>query len=113
MSLATFRLSPAASTIGVTEMGCVELPPALLVKRFGPPQPGDGIKVSGEYVFIDAEERVFVLHDWKSTSVWEPDFPTPEQFWSSHVPAELSVSSRDIPTHVFEQWLRTELRLPA
>jgi hypothetical protein len=90
-------------------MGCVEFPPAQIVARFGPPRAGDGYKISGEYVFADAEGRVFALHDWKSTSLWEAGLPTPDEFWASPAPAELSLSSRDLPTADFEAWLHTEL----
>jgi hypothetical protein len=50
-------------------MGEVQVAPALIVRRFGLPGPGDDYKVSGEYVFIDQNGEPFVVHDWKSTSL--------------------------------------------
>jgi hypothetical protein len=105
-----FKLSPGADTLGIAETGQIEIAPAIVVRRFGPPQPGsDGYKVSGEYVFTDNHGRTFVLHDWKATSLWDPELDSPEQFWASPEPAELSVSSRDPGTIEFERWLLAEL----
>ncbi len=104
-----FKLSPTTDTIGTTEMGEIEVAPALIVKRFGPPGAGDDYKVSGEYVFADQNGEPFVVHDWKSTSLWDEDFPTPEELWASEEPEELSISSRDLETGEFERWFLEQL----
>ena len=105
-----FKLDPSADTIGVTGMGEIEVPPALLVKRFGSPGSGDGFKTSGEYVFVDLDGRPFIVHDWKATSLWDSEFPTPEEYWASRVPEELTISTRDLATHDFQEWLLAQLR---
>jgi hypothetical protein len=104
-----FKLWPSTDTTGITEMGEVEVPPALIVRRLGPPSDGDGYKVSGQYVFADGNGEPFVVHDWKSTNLWDEDFPTPEELWASEEPQELSVSTRDLNTAEFEQWFLDQL----
>jgi len=104
-----FKLSRSADTTGITEMGEVEVSPAEIVRRFGAPSGVDGYKISGEYVFVDKKGQPFVVHDWKSTNLWDHSFPTPEEFWSSEEPPELSVSSRDLETNEFEMWFLEQL----
>jgi hypothetical protein len=104
-----FKLSPSTDTTGITEMGEVEVPPALVVRRFGAPSEGDGYKVSGEFVFVDRNGEPFVVHDWKATSFWDERFPSAEDFWASEEPEELSVSTRDLDTAEFEQWFLEQL----
>jgi hypothetical protein len=82
----------------------------LIVKRFGAPRGGDGYKVSGEYIFLD-QGQPFVVHDWKSTKLWDPDLFTPEEFWSSREPMELNISSRDLDTTEFERWFLGQLQV--
>ena len=65
---------------GITIMGEVQATPASIVRLFGPPAPGDGYKISGEYVFQGDGGEVFVLHDWMCTSLYHPSGPTPEVF---------------------------------
>jgi hypothetical protein len=105
-----FRLSPDADVEGTTWMGDVEVPPAAVVRRFGPPAPGDDYKVSGEYVFTDAAREVFVVHDFKSTSLWDEDFATPEEFWSEIEPQELNISSRVRDVDLFAAWFLRALK---
>lgn len=102
-------LSPKTNTIGVTGMGELELAPAWLVRRFGPPSKGDGFKVSGEYVFIDPKEEPFVLHDWKNTSLGEDRLWEPEELWASEELQEFAICTRDIDTREFEKWLIAQL----
>jgi hypothetical protein len=104
-----FKLSQNRDTIGITQMGEFEVAPALIVRRFGLPAKGDGYKVSGEYVFEDLHGNLFVVHDWKSTSLWDSNFPEPEDFWATVEPVELSISTHDLETEEFKQWLLQQL----
>ena len=104
-----FKLSSSTDTTGITGMGEVEIPPALVVRRFGAPSEGDGYKVSGEFVFVDHNGEPFVVHDWKSTSLWDESFRSPEHFWSSEEPEELIISTRDVGTAEFENWFLQQL----
>jgi hypothetical protein len=100
---------PATGTTGITTTGEVEIAPVLMVRRFGLPSHSDGYKVSGEYVLVDEEGRPFVVHDWKSTSLWDNSFPTPEEFWANEQPQELCIGTRDLDTAEFERWLFLQL----
>jgi hypothetical protein len=104
-----FKFDPSADTVGVTGMGELEVPPALVVRRFGPPAAGDGFKISGEYVFVNDSGEPFVVHDWKATNLWDDDFPAPEQYWAMTHPDELTISTRDIDTREFQEWFLARL----
>lgn len=105
-----FRLDNTVDTIGTGYMGEVEVPPALIVRRFGPPdRGGDEYKESGRYVFIDEVGEPFVVHDWKATSLWEEGYPTPEQFWAREKPEEFFISSRDRDVSEFSRWFLSRL----
>ena len=91
-----FRLSPSADTTGITSMGEIEVSPALIVQRFGPPACGDDYKVSGEYVFTGENGKLFIVHDWKSTSLWESELLPPRVFCAREEAQELTISSRDL-----------------
>jgi hypothetical protein len=95
---------------GITIMGEVTAAPASIVKLFGPPSPGDGYKISGEYAFVNHRGQAFVLHDWLCTSLYDSSGPTPELFWASGDPFEFSVSSMDLDISEFAAWLQNELR---
>jgi hypothetical protein len=61
---------------------------------FGHPRPGDGYKVSGEFVFADAAAEVFTIYDWKATSLYFGSCaPTPEEFWTNDEPFDFSVGA--------------------
>ncbi|HEV3436312.1 MAG TPA: hypothetical protein VG122_03070 [Gemmata sp.] len=104
-----FKLSPSTDAMGVTTMGEIEVAPALIVRRFGPPAYWDGYKVSGQYVFTDQKGKPFVVHDWKSTSLWEAGYLTPDEFWASDEPQELCISTHDLDTAAFKQWFFEQL----
>ena len=70
-----FKLSPTTGTVSVTTMSEIEVAPASIIRRFGPPAVSDEYKVSGQFVFVDQQGEPFVVHDWKSTSLWEQEFP--------------------------------------
>lgn len=66
-------------------LGSLEMIPRLLVERFGEPSPGDGIKVSGEFLFMDDGGTVFAIYDWKMTTLfWGADSTSisPQEFWN-------------------------------
>lgn len=58
---------------------------------------------------MDENCEPFVVHDWKSTSLWEEGFPTPEDFWAGEEPEELSIGTRDLVTADFERWFLEQL----
>jgi len=94
---------------GITIMGEVTAAPAAVVRLFGPPSPGDGYKISGEYAFVNDGGEAFVLHDWMYTNLCSEDGPTPEEFWAIKEPLELSISSLDLDTAEFAKWVQQQL----
>jgi hypothetical protein len=99
---------------GITIMGEVTVAPAVVVKRFGRPSPGEGYKISGEYAFTNDRGEAFVLHDWLCTNLYHhEDGLTPEAFWAMADPFPLSISSLDLDTSEFAAWLQNELRTVA
>lgn len=95
---------------GITIMGEVEVVPADVVRCFGKPSPGDGYKISGEFVFASDRDEVFVLHDWISTRLFYGEGLSPLEFWAFESPIELSISSLDLDTTRFANWLQEQLR---
>src|SRR5262249_44270162 len=90
-------------------MGELEATPVVVIRRFGRPAQGDGFKISAEYVFIDRNDQPFVVHDWKSTNLWEVGLPTPDEFWASDQPEELSIGTRDLDTSEFKRWFLEQI----
>jgi hypothetical protein len=80
-------------TCGTSKIDELFIEPAMLVKMFGPGEESDGYKVSGEYVFTGPEGTVYTVYDYKSTSLYDDDYPTPEEFWSSTEPTYFSIGS--------------------
>ena len=99
----------ATDKTGIRIVREVEAAPGMVVRRFGAPSEGDGFKVSGEYVFVNQQGEPFVVHDWKSTNLWDESFPTPEGFWRNEEPVELCIGSRDLETAEFERWFFQQL----
>jgi hypothetical protein len=94
-----FVRNHGADTEGLYLVADVDLIPRFLVSTFGEPGMGDGVRVSGEYVFTSENCEVFTVHDYKSTTLWDSDpsegLPTPEEFWSSSHKEEMSLGSKD------------------
>jgi hypothetical protein len=110
--MTTFRLVDGKSydLNGITIMGEVEVVPADVVRCFGKPSPGDGYKISGEFVFTNDRGEVFVLHDWLSTKLYYGEGLSPVEFWALTLPQELNISSLDLNTTQFANWLQEQLR---
>ena len=105
-TLATHESSPArnsyvlaspAESDGTYQFDEVAICPASVVRCFGQGCRGDGFKVSRQWVFRK-DELVFTLYDWKSTSLYDPDFWSPEELWRSDWPFDLNVGSKQPAT---------------
>jgi hypothetical protein len=104
-----FILDIEAEITGTAWADDVEVAPAVLVQVFGaPPRRADSYKVSGLYSFVDQRGRVFTVYDWKSTSLWERDLPSPLTFWNSRQLQVLSIGSDDEDVAGFREWLLRE-----
>ena len=77
--------------------GAIVCPPVAIAQLLGPAHPGDGFKVSREWVFQHGE-LVFTVYDWKMTYLYDVDLLTPEQFWSIEFDEQLHVGSKSPAT---------------
>jgi len=108
--MATFILDSDADTTGIGGIEEIDVAPARVVEVFGPPPTrGDAYKVSGEYIFRDEVGRVFTLSDWKATSLYDPSFPSPQQYWACAERDELTISAVDDDVEAFKEWLLVRL----
>jgi hypothetical protein len=108
--MAKFTLAQDADTTGIGGMDEIEIAPARVVATFGPPfSRGDEYKISGEWVFLDDAGLVFTLSDWKATSLFDPSFPSPVDYWASQTPDELTISAVGDDVATFKAWLLSRL----
>ena len=77
-----FRLAPDADITGTCLGSNISISPVKLRQLFGEPYKSDGYKVSGEYTFLDSDDNVITLYDWKCTSLYDSSCPEPEDFWN-------------------------------
>ena len=94
-------------------VGDLRASPSRLVEVFGRPTRGgsDVYKVSGEYYFQDKEKNVFYIYDWKQTSLYDKDYPTPKCFWSFDGKVELGIGGNGNGSVInFQSWLIDRLK---
>jgi hypothetical protein len=104
-----FKLNQDASANGTSLQGYVDIAPATLVKVFGEPNESDGYKVSGEYVFTDDKGNVFTLYDWKSTTLYDPEYMRPSDLWAMTEPWEIHIGGAGGDWEAFREWLLKEV----
>jgi hypothetical protein len=100
----TFKLKPNHGQ-GSSLKGYAVLVPSKLVAVFGKPGDSDSYKVSGQYRFETPNGGLITLYDWKSTSLYDPDYPDPEEIWSSDKPFEFNVGGDSDGKAQFEEFL--------
>jgi hypothetical protein len=106
-----FKFDPDADADGTSFRSKIYAPPKRVVETFGPPDGGDGYKVSGFYTFTDHVGNVFTLYDWKATSLFDgyggSSSPTPKEFWGNWNLDLLHVGGRPDQGDVeaFKRWL--------
>jgi len=89
----------------------IELRPCDLIKTFGSPDTSDEYKVSGEYCFQNEDNEIFTIYDWKSTSLYDKDYPTPKCFWEFDGLVEFSIGGTSkANVEVFKNWLSNQLK---
>jgi hypothetical protein len=99
---------------GTSFVGEINIEPKKIVQAFGNPDPSDGYKVSGEYVFLSEDEKaVFTLYDWKWTTLYDENNPfTPEEFWKSRDKQVLNIGGHsDVSLPHFKRWIRINSRM--
>jgi hypothetical protein len=85
--------------------------PATLVRTFGAPNrlTMDRDKISGQYAFANDNGAIFVLCDWKTTSLYDSEFPTPDEFWRLDDQCCFSLGCEGTDVSAFKDWLATVL----
>ena len=73
---------------------------------------GDGYKVSREYWFKNTKTNTIItLYDWKRTTLYDPEYLRPSEFWQLDEPTTFNIGSKDhSDTNGFVEWLRTRLK---
>ena len=95
--------------IGTSFVGEINIEPRKIVQAFGNPDPSDGYKISGEYVFLSEDEKsVFTLYDWKWTTLYYETNPfTPKQFWDYTEKLSLNIGGHNnVALPDFKRWIK-------
>lgn len=103
----TFRLNPEGDFNLSSLQGYILVPPAAIAEKFKKYAEG-GDKASRYYVFEDEQGRVFTVYDYKDTSIYDFDRPSPEEFWLNQEPIDLHIGGYSNPRE-FIEWLKSEL----
>jgi len=92
-----FKLNKQADTTKTTNQGSISISPKRLTEVFGQPSSSDGYKTSGEYVFTSESGDVFTVSDYKSTSLYDDEMISPEEFWDEigQVDLEIGATSKN------------------
>lgn len=106
--MADFRVTPDADTNGTFLLEEIDLAPAFLTEWFGTPQPGDGYRVTGIFIFTSDCGEVFTVYDYKSSREFLGDDDgalSVDEFWDSREDAEFSIGGRAGDATQFRDWL--------
>ncbi len=68
-----------ADTNGTHLQGAIVTSYNRLLELFGEPKDDDSYKVSGRWTFT-FQGKVFTLYDWKSTALYDDDYPSVKEF---------------------------------
>jgi hypothetical protein len=105
----TFRLNNDADVCGTCRQSEITASYSRLVELFGEPIESDGYKVSGEWSFESENGDVVTLYDWKSTHLYDCDYPTVSQF-RDQSSAEFNIGGTDKTVAAqFKAWLTAQL----
>lgn len=68
-----------ANAVGTSLQGELQIPFSRVVEVFGEPQESDGYKVAFEWRIAFADGTVATIYDYKASSLYNDEYPTPEQ----------------------------------
>ena len=73
-------------------------------------------KVSRVWTFVDHHGKYYEIRDWKCTNVYDPDLPSPDDFWQSNDPTYIDICA-DVrlpkeDKQEFVQWVISRLNQP-
>lgn len=105
----TYKVDPNADISNTSWVEDLEVAPADLVRALGAPQRRlDAYKVSGLYSFVEGL-RIFTVYDWKATSLYNEELPSPLAFWNSQSKVCLSIGSNCEDVADFRCWIEKVL----
>jgi len=89
-----------------------KLIPSLVDSVFGSGNESDGYKVSRDYYFRNNKtNEVITLYDWKMTTLYDPEYYRPSEFWRSSRLTQFNIGSKGIAhTFGFVRWLESKLK---
>ena len=106
----TYKLNKQANSDGTSLRGNVTISTKRLTELFGLPSRSDGYKSSGEYIFTSENGDVFTLYDWKSTSLYDQEMISPEEFWNQNSLVTLNIGAKSaVGVGGFMSFLATSL----
>lgn len=99
-------------TEGTSFARSCELIPYEVNSKFGCGIDGDGYKVSREYWFKNTKSNeIIILYDWKRTTLYDPEYLRPSEFWQLDEPTTFNIGAKDhADTYGFVRWLKTKLK---
>ena len=107
-----FKLDPYARIIETGSITKILLPPKFFLDHFGNPISDDNYKVSGQYIFTNEKDDLFVVYDWKATTLYQGKDSgawTPEEFWGSYCINDFHIGGRsNANPKDFIKWLVDE-----
>jgi hypothetical protein len=89
-----------------------KLIPALIDSVFGSGNESDGYKVSRDYYFRNNKtDEIVTLYDWKMTTLYDPEYFRPSEFWQLDEPTTFNIGAKDhANTYGFVRWLESKLK---
>ena len=104
-----YRLNQDANANGTSLKGHITTTYMQLCSIFGEPVESDEFKVSGEWMFEDEQGNTFTVYDWKSTSLYDSDLPSVEDFRSNQNPTTFNIGG-SVSAYEFIAWLEDMTR---
>jgi hypothetical protein len=104
-----YTADPNADVSHTCLVANLEVAPVELIRALGTPHRADEYKVSGVYCFVEGS-RVFTVYDWKSTSLYCEELPSPLAFWNGTTKVCLSIGGNCKDVADFKRWILEELR---
>lgn len=105
-----YKVDPNADLSNTSWVADLQVAPVDVVRALGAPQRGaNAYKVSGVYSFVEGL-RVFTLYDWKATSLYSEELPSPLSFWNGQSEVRFSIGSNCEDAGDFICWLEEVLK---
>ena len=105
-----YTADPNADISDTCWVADLKVAPVELIRALGAPhRRADAYKVSGVYCFVEGS-RVFTVYDWKSTSLYSEELPSPLSFWNGQSKECLSIGGNCEDVVDFKRWILEKMR---